>query len=107
MKRLNKNTDKEYYATFGFQTINFTNEDFIGCNLNAIFGGLKCNPSTIYSFRLHPSNANPLIRFIHDTLQFTLLYLFGTLHRRLHFLSPLPIPFLWLFALLHFSYQTK
>jgi len=45
MKKLNKNTDKEYYATFGFQTINFSNEDFNGCNLNAIFGGLKCDLS--------------------------------------------------------------
>lgn len=43
MKKLNKNTDKEYYATFGGQNLDFTNEDFTGCNLNAVFGGIKCD----------------------------------------------------------------
>lgn len=43
MKKLNKNTDKEYYATFGGQNLNFSNEEFKGCNLNAIFGGIKCD----------------------------------------------------------------
>lgn len=43
MKKLNKNTDKEYYATFAGQDLDFSNEEFNGCNLNAIFGGVKCN----------------------------------------------------------------
>lgn len=43
MKKLNKNTDKEYYATFGAQNLDFNNEDFNGCNLNAVFGGIKCD----------------------------------------------------------------
>lgn len=43
MKKLNQNNDKEYYATFAGQDLDFSNEEFSGCNLNAIFGGIKCN----------------------------------------------------------------
>lgn len=43
IKKLNKNNDKEYAATFGSQNLDFSNEKFNGCDLNAIFGGFKCN----------------------------------------------------------------
>ena len=43
IKNLNKNNDKEYYATFGGQNLDFTNENFDGCNLNAVFGAIKCD----------------------------------------------------------------
>lgn len=43
IKKLNKNNLKEYYATFAGQTIDFTKEEFDGCHLNAIFGGIKCD----------------------------------------------------------------
>ena len=43
IKKLNKNNDKEYYTTFGGQNLDFTNENFDGCNLNAVFGGIKCD----------------------------------------------------------------
>lgn len=33
----------EYSATFGGQDLNFSNEKFDGCNLNAVFGGVKCD----------------------------------------------------------------
>lgn len=41
--KLNKNLGKEYFATFGGQTLNFKDEEFNGCSLNAIFGGMKCD----------------------------------------------------------------
>lgn len=41
--KLNKNDLQEYYATFGSQDINFANDNFKGCSLNAIFGGIKCD----------------------------------------------------------------
>ena len=43
IKKLNKNTDKEYYATFGGQNLDFAEEKFEGCSLNAVFGGIKCD----------------------------------------------------------------
>ena len=43
MKKLNKNNENEYYATFGGQDLNFQNEEFSGCNLNAVFGGIECD----------------------------------------------------------------
>jgi len=33
----------EYTATFSSQTLNFDNEKFNGCDMDAIFGGIKCN----------------------------------------------------------------
>lgn len=43
IKKLNKTNDDEYAATFSSQDLDFSNEKFKGCNLNAIFGGVKCN----------------------------------------------------------------
>jgi len=43
MKKINQTNEKEYYATFGEQNLNFADEEFNGCNLNAIFGGIKCD----------------------------------------------------------------
>jgi len=43
MKKINENTDKEYYATFSLQNLDFTDEEFENCNLNAVFGGIKCD----------------------------------------------------------------
>ena len=43
IKKLNKQNGKEYYSTFGGQTIDFSNEEFEGCELNAVFGGIKCD----------------------------------------------------------------
>lgn len=43
IKKLNKTNDKEYYATFSGQNLNFNDEQFDGCKLNAIFGGVKCD----------------------------------------------------------------
>lgn len=43
VKKLQKHTDKEYWATFGDQKLNFQDEDFEGCKLQAIFGGIKCD----------------------------------------------------------------
>lgn len=43
IKKINKNTDKEYFATFGGQNINFKDEKFDGCSLNAVFGSIKCD----------------------------------------------------------------
>lgn len=43
IKNLNKKDSKEYCSTFGGQTINFNNEEFTGCSLTAIFGGIKCD----------------------------------------------------------------
>lgn len=43
IKKINKNNDKEYYATFGLQNLEFSDEEFENCSLNAVFGGIKCN----------------------------------------------------------------
>ena len=43
IKKINKNNNKEYYATFGIQNLDFSNEEFESCNLNAVFGGIKCD----------------------------------------------------------------
>lgn len=43
IKKLNKNGGKEYCATFGSQTVDYTKEKFDGCTLTAVFGGVKCN----------------------------------------------------------------
>lgn len=42
-KRLSKNTDKEFCATFSSQNLNFDKEEFNGCDLSAVFGGIKCD----------------------------------------------------------------
>ena len=43
INKLNKPSNKVYSATFGGQDLNFDNEEFTGCELNAIFGGVKCD----------------------------------------------------------------
>lgn len=43
IKKLNKNGSKEYAATFGGQTVDFSKEEFEGCSLTAVFGGVKCD----------------------------------------------------------------
>lgn len=43
IKKLNKTETKEYCATFSEQTVEFSDEEFTGCSLNAIFGGIKCD----------------------------------------------------------------
>lgn len=42
----NKKNTQEYCATFGGQNIDFSNQKFEGCELTAIFGGIKCNLKT-------------------------------------------------------------
>lgn len=45
IKELNKNSKetKEYYATFASQKLNFSNERYTGCSLNAVCGGIECD----------------------------------------------------------------
>lgn len=43
IKKLNKNEPKEYCACFSGQTVDFNNEEFNGCSLSAVFGGIKCD----------------------------------------------------------------
>ena len=43
IKKLNKNGSKEYAATFGGQTVDFSKEEFEGCSLTAVFGSIKCD----------------------------------------------------------------
>lgn len=43
IKKLNKTEMKEYCSCFSGQTIDFTEEEFTGCTLSAIFGGVKCD----------------------------------------------------------------
>jgi len=40
IKSLNKENAQEYYATFSGQNLKFTDDEFKGANLNAIFGGI-------------------------------------------------------------------
>ena len=44
IKKLEEKTDKkEYCATFSNQELNFDKENFEGCELSAIFGGINCD----------------------------------------------------------------
>lgn len=43
IKKLNKTEGKEYCSCFSGQTINFDKEEFKGCTLTAVFGGVKCD----------------------------------------------------------------
>ena len=43
IKKLNKSDNKEYSAVFSGQDLDFSNEEFTGCTLNAVFGGTKCD----------------------------------------------------------------
>lgn len=38
-----KSGQKEYWATFSGQNLNFAGEKFTGCRLEAVFGGIKCD----------------------------------------------------------------
>ena len=38
-----KNETKEYCACFSGQKIDFTKEEFTGCSLSAVFGGIECD----------------------------------------------------------------
>ena len=43
IKKLNKNDIKEYCAVFAVQDVDFSGEEFTGCSLSAVFGGVKCD----------------------------------------------------------------
>lgn len=43
INKLSNNKTQEYWATFGGQNLNFSNEKFEGCKLTAVFGGVKCD----------------------------------------------------------------
>ncbi len=44
MKKLQgKSGEKEYWATFSGQKLNFAGQKFTGCRLEAVFGGIKCD----------------------------------------------------------------
>lgn len=45
IKKLNANHkgENEYCATFSSQNVNFDNEEFNGCDLTSVFGGVKCD----------------------------------------------------------------
>lgn len=45
IKKLNKTSkqNREYYATFSGQKLNFSDEEFTGASLSAIFGGIDCD----------------------------------------------------------------
>ena len=43
IKKLNKKDVKEYCACFSGQTVDFSNDEFDGCSLSAVFGGVKCD----------------------------------------------------------------
>ena len=43
IKKLNDKENKEYYACFSGQKLDFNKEEFTGCSLNAVFGGVECD----------------------------------------------------------------
>ncbi|MDD6879121.1 MAG: LiaF-related protein [bacterium] len=43
IKKLNKAETKEYCSCFSGQTIEFNNEEFMGCSISAVFGSAKCD----------------------------------------------------------------
>ena len=43
IQKLNNANEKEYCSTFGGQTIDFSNENFEGCSISSVFGGVKCD----------------------------------------------------------------
>ena len=45
MKKISKSDAHEYCATFGGQKVDFDNEEFKGCSLTAVFGGVECDLS--------------------------------------------------------------
>ena len=45
IKKISKNKNIDYCAIFGSQNVNLKNEEFNGCSINAVFGGVKCDLS--------------------------------------------------------------
>lgn len=43
IKKLNKEETKEYCSCFSGQKLDFNKEEFTGCSLNAVFGGVECD----------------------------------------------------------------
>lgn len=43
IKKLNKSDGEEYCATFAGQDVDFSGQEFRGCSLSAVFGGVKCD----------------------------------------------------------------
>lgn len=43
IKKLNKTETKEYCSCFSGQTVDYNKEEFEGCSISAIFGGVKCD----------------------------------------------------------------
>lgn len=43
IKKLNQSDNKEYCATFAGQDVDFSGQEFRGCSLSAVFGGVKCD----------------------------------------------------------------
>lgn len=43
IKKLNKEETKEYCSCFSGQKLDFSKEEFTGCSLNAVFGGVECD----------------------------------------------------------------
>lgn len=43
IQKINNKEIMEYYATFSGSDLDFSNKDFYGCELNAVFGGIKCD----------------------------------------------------------------
>lgn len=43
IKKPNDQENKEYYACFFGQKLDFNKESFTGCSLNAVFGGVECD----------------------------------------------------------------
>ena len=43
IKKLNKEETKEYCSCFSGQKLDFKKEEFTGCSLNAVFGGVECD----------------------------------------------------------------
>jgi len=43
VKKLQGHKGKEYWATFGDQKLDFAGEEFTGCKLQAVFGGVRCD----------------------------------------------------------------
>lgn len=48
MKKLERNKEEELYATFSGQNVNYDHEEFKGANVNAVFGGFKCDLRNAY-----------------------------------------------------------
>lgn len=43
IKELNKKDKKEFCSTFSGQKLDYTNDEFTGCDLTAVFGGIDCD----------------------------------------------------------------